>query len=113
MPEEASGATASWAGDVATVTVRGGLAPDSAPEVRQRIAEVAARRPARLVLDLSRVSEREGAECLAMVAVARHLLPPGCALDVRSENPAVRQILSIASLSVVQESAGSEKPEAV
>ena len=113
MPEVPSAATVSWAWEVATVTVHGGLDPDSASQVRERIAEVAGSRPGRLVLDLTDVSDRYGAECLALIAVARHLLPQGCALDVRSESRAVREILAVADGSAAQERAGTDETEAV
>ena len=112
MPEAPSAATASWAEDTATVTVHGALDPDSASQARERIAEVAGKRPRRLVLDLTHVGEHFGAECLALIAVTRHLLPAECALDVRSDNPAVRQILAVASQSEGQGDEGKE-PEAV
>ncbi len=113
MPEAPSAATASWAGNVVTVTVHGGLDPDSASQVRERIAEVAESRPARVVLDLAAVSEGYGAECLAMIAVARYLLPPGCAFDVRSEDGAVRQVLAIAEQNAAAASPGPAEDEAV
>jgi anti-anti-sigma regulatory factor len=113
MPEAPSAATVTWARDVVTVTVNGGLDPGSASQVRERMGEVAASRPARLVLDLTRVPERYGAECLAMIAVARHLLPPGCAVDVRSESVAVRQILALAERSAAETSPGKAEDQAV
>lgn len=97
MPEVPSAATVGWAGDTATVTVHGGLEPDSASQVRQRVAELAGSHPRRLVLDLTELGGRYGAESLALLAVVRHLLPPECPLDVRSDNPAVQQVLAIAS----------------
>lgn len=95
------------------MTVHGGLDPASASQVRERIAEVAESRPARVVLDLTAVNERYGAECLAMIAVARYLLPPGCAFEVRSEDGAVRQILAIAEQSAAAASPGHAEDEAV
>ncbi len=113
MPKAPSAVTVNWVGDVATVTVHGGLDPDSASQVRERIGGVAASRPARMVLDLTGVAERYGAECLALIAVTQHLLPQGSALDVRSDSRAVRQILALADQAIAQESAGGEKPKAV
>jgi anti-anti-sigma regulatory factor len=113
MPEAPSAATVSWAGNVATVTMHGVLDADSASQARERIAEVAGNRPGRLVLDLTELSERYGAECLALIAVTRQLLPRGCPLDVRSDNPAVRRVLEIASLGGSEDSARNEEPEAV
>jgi anti-anti-sigma regulatory factor len=113
MPEAPSAATVSWAGDVATVTVHGALDPDSASQVREQIAEVAGNRPGRLVLDVTELGERNGAETLALIAVVRQLLPRGCSLDIRSDNPAVRQVLEIASLSGSEDSANNGESEAV
>ncbi len=113
MREEPSAATVGWVGNAATVTVHGGLDQDGAAEVRKLISEVAANHPARLVLDLTGVSDSYGAECLAMVAVARHLLPRGCAVDVRSENAAVRQVLALAERNAAETSPGKAEGEAV
>jgi anti-anti-sigma factor len=113
MPEVPSAATVSWAGDVVTVTVHGVLDPDNASQVREQIAEVAGNRPGRLVLDVTELGERYGAECLALIAVVRQLLPRGCSLDVRSDNPAVQQVLEIARLSSSEDSAGNGESEAV
>jgi anti-anti-sigma regulatory factor len=93
--------------------VHGDLGPDSAAEARERIAEVAGSHPGRLVLDLTGLGERYSAECLALVAVTRQLLRPGCALDVRSGNPAVRQILALADRAAAQGGTEDEEPEAV
>ncbi len=114
MPEvPSSGVTVDWAGGVPTVAVHGGLDPDSASQARERIAEVLRNSPSRLVLDLRDVSDRYSAECLALIAVARHLLPPGCALAVRSDSQAVQQVLGLAGWSGVQMSGRNEEPEAV
>jgi len=112
MPEAPSAATVSWAGDVATVTVHGVLDPDSASQVREQIAEVAGNQPGRLVLDVTELGDRYGAECLALIAVVRQLLPQGCVLDVRSDNAAVQQVLEIASLTS-EDSARNGESEAV
>lgn len=94
-----SAVTVTWVGDVATVTVHGELDPVASSQVREQIAGLAGNGPQRLVLDLLGVGDRFAAESLALIAVARHLLPPGCVLDVRSASPAVRQILSLAGWS--------------
>jgi hypothetical protein len=78
------------------MTVHGGLDPVASSGVRERIAAVAGRKPQRLVLDLVPVGDRFHAESLALIAVARHVLPSGCALEVRSASPAVRQVLRLA-----------------
>ena len=113
MPQAPSAATVSWAGDVATVTVHGALDPDSASQVREQIAGVAGNLPGRLVLDVTELGERYGAECLALIAVVRQLLPRGCSFDVLSGNPAVQQVLEIASLATPEDSARNGESEAV
>ncbi len=78
------------------MTVHAGLDHVAAAQVREQIAAVAGHGPQRLVVDLVGAGDRFGPESLALIAVARHLLPPGCVLDVRSASPAVRQILALA-----------------
>jgi anti-anti-sigma regulatory factor len=95
-----SAVTVTWAGDAAIVVVHGKLDPDTSSQVRERIASVIGDGPRRLVLNLVDVGGRFAAECLALIAVARHLLPPGCVLDVCSASPAVRGILALAGWSM-------------
>jgi anti-anti-sigma regulatory factor len=91
-----SAVTVTWAYGTAIVTVRGELDPLNCSQVRERIASVIGSGPKRLALNLADVGDRFGAECLALIAVVRHLLPPGSVLDVCSASPAVRQILALA-----------------
>ena len=107
------GVTVDWGEGVPTVAVHGGLDPDIASQARERVAAVLRDGPQRLVLDLRDVSDRYSAECLALIAVARHLLPPGSALAVRSDSQAVRQVLGLAGWSGVQVTGSDEEPEAV
>ncbi len=110
MPDLPSpGVTVTWAGRTVTLAVHGELGPVAAAEVRERIATVAGSGPQRLVLDLVGVGDRFDAESLAMVAVARHLLPPGCVLDVRSASPVVRQILALAGWSGLESGTGDDE----
>jgi len=96
MPQVPSSAvTVIWADGIATVTVRGDLDPVACSQVRKRIASMIGDDLNRLVLDLVHVGDRFGAECLALIAVARHLLPPGCVLDVCSANPALQGVLAL------------------
>ena len=112
MPDLPSSAvTVTWAGGTAIVTVHGELGPVASSEVRERIATVAGNGPERLVLDLAGVGDRFDAESLAMIAVARHLLPPGCVLDVRSASPGVRQILALADWSGLESGTGDDESE--
>ena len=90
-----SAVTVTWAGGTAVVAVRGGLDPVASSQVRERIASVISEGPRRLVLNLVDLGDRFDAECLALIAVTRHLLPPGCVLDVCSASPAVRGILAL------------------
>jgi hypothetical protein len=91
-----SAVTATWAEGAATVTVRGELDPPNWSLVRERIASEIGKGPERLVLHLGEVDDRFAAECLALIAVVQHLLPPGSVLDVSSASPTVRQILALA-----------------
>ena len=112
MPDLPSSAfTVTWAGGTATMTVHGELDPVAATEVRERLAAVAGNGPQRLVLDLIGVGDRYDAESLALIAVARHLLPPGCVLDVRSASPAVRRVLALAGWSGLDSDTGGDEPE--
>ncbi len=96
MPDRPSSAvTVTWADGTATVTVRGELDPHHWSQVRERVASVIGKGPKRLVLNLADVDDRFAAECLALIAVAQHLLPPGSVLDVSSASPTVRQILAL------------------
>ena len=96
MPQVPSSAVAVlWVDGTATVTVRGELDHVTCSQVREQIASMIEDGPQRLVLDLADVSNRFGAECLALIAVARHLLPAGRVLDVCSANPAVHAILAL------------------
>jgi hypothetical protein len=90
-----SAGTVTWAGDAAIVAVHGGLDPVASSQTRERIALVIGDGPQRLVLNLVDVGDRFAAECLALIAVTRHLLPPGCVLDVCSASPAVHRILAL------------------
>jgi anti-anti-sigma regulatory factor len=114
MPEVPSpGVTVAWGEGLPTVTVHGALDPDGAAQAREKIAEVLRDSPQGLVLDLHDVSDRYSAECLALIAVVRHLLRPGCTLTVRSSSQAVRQVLRLAGWSGVRVSGSNEEPEAV
>ena len=96
MPQVPSSAvTVIWVNGTVTIIVRGGLDPVTCGKVREQIASSIGDGPQRLVLDLVHVSDRFGAECLALIAVARYLLPPSGVLDVCSANPTVRGILAL------------------
>jgi len=112
VPDPSSSAvTVTWAGDTATVTVRGELDLPTSAQAREQIASVARNGPQWLVLDLVGVGDRFAAESLALIAVARHLLPPECMLDVRSASPAVRQILRLAGWSGLASDTGNDATE--
>ncbi len=97
MPNRPSSAVrVTWAEGVAIVTVRGELDPLNWSQVRERIASVIGKGPKRLVLNLGDVDDHFAAECLALIAVAQHLLPPDSMLDVASASPTVRQVLALA-----------------
>jgi anti-anti-sigma regulatory factor len=88
-----------WADDAAIVAVHGKLDPVTSSQARERIASVIGDGPRRLVLNLVDLGDRFAAECLALIAVTRHLLPAGCVLDVCSASPAVHRILALAGWS--------------
>ncbi len=90
-----SAGTVTWVGGAAIVAVHGGLDPVASSQARERIALVIGDGPQRLVLNLVDVRDRFAAECLALIAVTRHLLPPGCVLDVCSVGLAVHRILAL------------------
>jgi anti-anti-sigma regulatory factor len=91
-----SAVTVTWADGTAIVAVCGELDPLTCSRVRERIASVIGTGPQWLTLNLVDVGDRFSAECLALIAIARHLLPPGCQLDVCSASPIVRRILALA-----------------
>jgi anti-anti-sigma regulatory factor len=112
LPDPSSSdVTVTWAGDTATITVRGELDLLTSGQVREQIASLAGNGPQRLVLDLVGVGDRFAAESLALIAVAQHLLPPDCLLDVRSASPAVRQILRLAGWGGLASESGDDAPE--
>jgi len=100
VPDPPSSAvTVTWADGAAIVAVDGKLDAVTSSQVRERIAAVIGDSPRQLVLNLVNVGDRFAAECLALIAVTRHLLPPGCVLDVCSASPAVLSILALAGWS--------------
>jgi anti-anti-sigma regulatory factor len=90
-----SAVTVAWADDAVIVAVHGRLDPVASSQALERITLVIGDGPRRLVLNLADVGDRFPAECLALIAVTRHLLPPGCVLDVCSASPAVHRILAL------------------
>ena len=105
----ASAVTVYWAHGAATVAVHGALDPLTYSQVREQISSAIGNRPQRLLVNLMDADDRSGAECLALIAVTQHLLPPDCVLDVCSASPAVRQILELAGWSVPDPAARSCK----
>ncbi len=112
MPDLPSSAvTVTWADSVAVVAVHGELDPAASSRVRERIASVVGDGPRRLVLNLVDVADRFGAECLALIAVTRHLLPAGRVLDVCSASPAVQAVLALAGWSGPGSGSGAGETE--
>ena len=101
MPQvpPSSAVTEHRADGVVTVAVRGELDPPTASQARERIASVIGSRPQRLTLNLVNVSDRSGAQCLALIAVTQHLIPAGCTLEACTSSPAVLDILALAGWS--------------
>jgi anti-anti-sigma factor len=92
------------------VTVRAAIAPDGValeisgdldaatmPVLAHRLAQVAARRPGRLVFDLAEVTF---IDCAAtrLIAGAASLLPAGARPVLRHPSPAVRRILALTDI---------------
>ena len=98
MPQgpSASAVTAYRSDGVVTIAARGELDPHTVSQARERIVSAIGSGVRRLVLNLIALGDRSGAECLALIAVTRHLLPPGRVLEVCTSNPAVRDILALA-----------------
>src|SRR5215813_8992132 len=82
--------------EVATVTVHGSeYGPPAYSRLRDDLLWVAAMRPRRLVLDLGE-SDRFTSQLITVIAAARHQLPVGCLLEIRSGSMAVRNLLELA-----------------
>jgi hypothetical protein len=82
--------------EVATVTVHGsGFGPSAYSRLRDDLLWVAAMRPRRLVLDLGG-SDRFTHQLITVIAAARHQLPVGCLLEIRSDSLVVRNLLELA-----------------
>jgi anti-sigma B factor antagonist len=94
-----------WASHDATVILSGELDYASAPALTARLAELVAKHPQRLVLDLAQVVFMDCAG-LTPIARARRALPADRPLFLRSPARAVRQLLKIThmdQLGVIQD----------
>jgi anti-anti-sigma factor len=85
---------ADWSGTAVTVRVCGEADFSSAAELSGRLAEVAARRPALLVLDVAHLSFVD-VMGLRTIAAARRALPPGSGFVLRSPSRAFLRLLEI------------------
>lgn len=83
-----------WDNHDVTVTLTGELDCASAPALAMRFAELLAKRPQRLVLDLANVTFMDCAG-ITPIARARRALGPGRPVILRSPAPQVRQLLKI------------------
>jgi anti-sigma B factor antagonist len=86
-----------WASQDVTVILSGELDLASAPALTARLAELVAKHPQRLVLDLAQVVFMDCAG-LTPVATARRALPADRPLILRSPARAVRQLLKITQM---------------
>jgi anti-sigma B factor antagonist len=86
-----------WAGHDVTVILAGELDCASAPVLSARLAELLAKRPQRLVLDLAQV---EFMDCAGVspIAKARQALPADRPVILRSPTRRVRQFLRMTHL---------------
>jgi anti-anti-sigma factor len=82
---------------VVTLTVSGDLDAATMSVLSQRLAQVAARRPGRLVFDLAQVTF---IDCAAtrLIASAASILPAGARPVIRHPSPAVRRILDLTDI---------------
>jgi anti-anti-sigma factor len=85
-----------WDGAVAAVTISGELDITSAPCLKERLLEVAAARPERLVLDMSGLVFLDTA-ARALDTVHR-ALEAGCPVTIRDPRPAARRVFRVAGL---------------
>jgi anti-anti-sigma regulatory factor len=103
-------ATVDRVAGVATVTVRGELEPPTYSRLQDRLMWVTENGPRRLVLDLG-VSDRFAAELINLIAATRRQLPADCLLEVRSANPALRNLFKLAGLPGVRVTAARQEAE--
>lgn len=95
VPHLAIGVTV-FAG-TATVVLRGELSPVTMPLLAQRLAQVLAGRPERLVFDMAGIDFIDCA-CARLITGTRRHLPGGARPAVHSASPAVRRVLALTGL---------------
>jgi anti-sigma B factor antagonist len=105
-------ATVDRVAGVATVTVRGELEPPTYSRLQDRLTWVVENGPRRLVLDLG-VSDRFAVQLIDLIAAVRRQLAVDCLLEVRSANPALRNLLKLAGLPGVRVTAARQEAEPV
>jgi anti-anti-sigma factor len=86
-----------WNGRAATVIVCGDVDFATVSILSQRLSQVAARKPDRLVIDLSEARFIDAA-CVRALTRTRHALPGHCALVLRSPPRQVRRVLEVSGL---------------
>jgi anti-anti-sigma factor len=88
---------AAIAPDLVTLVVRGELDAATMSVLSHLLAQVAVRRPRRLVFDLAQVGFIDCA-AIRLIASAGGFLPPGGRPVLRHPSPAVRRILDLTDL---------------
>lgn len=88
-------------GDAAVLQPRGDVDLSRSPLMRSRIAEAAASRPARVVIDLSKVPYMDSSGVATLVEALQHARRGGWSLVLCDLHPKVRSIFQIAKLESV------------
>jgi len=71
------------------------------PQLQAKLAEVLARRPARIVVDLSKVPYMDSSGVATLVQGLQHCQKAGCELVIGALHPKVRSIFEIAKLTEI------------
>jgi anti-anti-sigma factor len=87
----------SWNGVIATITVTGELDITTATTLRQRLLQVAAQHPERLVLDLDGLVFVDVAGARALDE-AHHLLRTECPVILRRPRPSARKVFRLTGI---------------
>lgn len=87
-----------WQGEVLTCAVAGEIDLHSAPELRQRLEEGLARRPAEIRLDLSATTFLDSSGLGVILGRYRRLREQGGQLSIEGAGGTVRSVLELSGL---------------